>query len=121
MVEVSPNIVRDIITNSFSVDRSGYEFNTQKALSSGYTEAEIEEADKILLSNDWLSIKRFEIRDYLNYAPRMANLNVLIIYIEAIQLIFLVNQENQHYTFLFEEDLRPEVAELLANNSFLWY
>jgi len=120
MSEINWHRLRGIIITSVSAGKKGYDFDTDKALGNGYTEDEIGEADKILLSNEWLSDKFLQIRnDFYSYSP-MAEKNLYICYIEAVRLILLISNDFE-CTSMFEEDLIVDVAKKKAYVAHLEY
>ena len=127
MDELNKQRVRDLIILSFSSDEAGIRFDTDRVLDKGFSEAEIEEAEKIILSSPTLTLMTIQIIADIKYlTPEMAVINPWIYYMEPVGLILLIHRERFFSTYLFEEELTAGVyykknieyqLDYLENNS----
>ena len=79
-------------------------------MNKGFAVADIEEAEKIILSSPTLTLKTIQIIADVKYlTPEMAEINPWIYYMEPVGLILLIHRESFISTYLFEEDLTAGV------------
>jgi hypothetical protein len=110
MDKVNLESVRDIIILSFSSDENGIRFDTDRVLNKGFSEAEIVEAERVILSGPTLTLKTIQIISDIKFiTPEMAVINPWIYYMEPVGLILFIHRERFFSTYLFEEDLIVEV------------
>ena len=106
--------LRDLITDIYCHDDIGFSFDTDIALTKGYTKAEVEEADNILLSNNNPSIKSLQIKEDIIFCALTKDYNPLVLYFEEVKLIFIINIENDFHSYIYKEDLDKDIQETQA-------
>ena len=110
MEEFSLHRIRDLIIAAHSVSDDGIlSFDTTNSASLGFTESEIEEANKILAAE-----QATVLQEYFEYLIRFCFVNpepFWVYYIGRAKLIFSFNEEKQGYSYFTEEDLEQRVQE----------
>ena len=102
--------VRDIIILSCSADDTGLNFDTSMALNKGFSEADLEEADKIIIASPTRTLKTAFLIEDLKNTIGIEEFNHWTYYIEPVGLIILTHKENFTSIYLFEEDLITDVV-----------
>jgi hypothetical protein len=111
MEELSLQRIRDLIIAAHSVSDDGIlSFDTSNLKSLGFTEAEIDEANRILAAEQAECLQDY-IKSQIKFCfvdPAPAT----IYYIGYAKLIFSISNEKQAYSYITEEDLEQIVHEM---------
>ena len=122
MEEMKLQRIRELIIAIHSVGDDGLLFDTSKAQSLGYSEQEIDTANKILAMEpiEYLDelFKSKIIFTSFHQGPA-PSLNVF--YIGLAKLIFVINTEKEIHTYVTEEDLEIKVTDTLNSMVHLAY
>jgi len=121
MEEMSLQRLRNLILDVYTIDESNLIFDTDTALSKGYSIDEVEFANKVFELNPLVSFHTFHLKNDLRYFLDDDEFNPIIFYIQLAELIFIIDLESEVYSYMFEEDLQEKVAEKRAFADHLEY